>query len=474
MKTILFELNEVPWSILDWYCQKNSESTFAHLTKTARCYETYTEDRGNLHPWVTWPTLHRGVNNEQHGIFHLGQDLSEINQAFPSIWDILAGQGISVGVTGSLQSYPTPKESPPFKFFIPDTYALTAETIPSSLSAFQDLNLRLTKENSRNVSQSINLKDVLSFAVALPSVGVQPITLVRIGSQLILEKKDKTKLNRRRTLQSALYFDAFMKQLEEHRPHFTTFFTNHVAASMHRFWAAAFRDDYPQFNLPDDWVQAYAHEIEWAMWVADEFLGRLVSFCRKNIEYRLLIASSMGQAATEAEIREGYYTIKDFDKFFKCLSIEINEVKLAAAMAPDISVQFLTERAANRFRAVQGDLEQSLDGLNIDISDRNVLHMSVIVQPPVEKNLPKVKIGNSTYSLSELGFQFIADQDRVGITAYHMPQGIFISWSAGDDLSNYINPRESISVLSIAPSIIRSYGANPPAYMSSSRNCVII
>jgi hypothetical protein len=474
MRIILFELNEVPWRVLDWYCQKNPGSIFAHLTRTARCYKTYTEDKGNLHPWVTWPTLHRGVNNEQHSICHLGQDLSEINQAFPSIWDILVRQRVSVGVMGSLQSYPPPKRIDSFKFFVPDTYALTSETIPSSLTAFQHLNLRLTKENGRNVSQRIKLKDMLSFAGSLPSIGVQPSTLVHIGSQLILEKTDKTKLNRRRALQSALYFDSFMKQLEEHRPHFTTFFTNHVAASMHRFWAATFRDHYSQFNLPDDWVQAYAHEIEWAMCVADEFLGRLVSFCRKNIEYRLLVASSMGQAATKAEIREGYYTIKDFDRFFKCLNIEFNEIKLATAMAPDVSIHFLTERAANRFRAVQGELEQSLGDLDIDIDDRNMLHMKVYIQPSVERDLPEVKIGNITYSLSELGFKFIADQDRVGVTAYHMPEGIFLSWSARDDLSNHVNAREAISVLSIAPSIIRSYGVNPPVYMSSSKNCVTI
>ena len=59
-------------------------------------------------------------------------------------------------------------------------------------------------------------------------------TAMQIGLQLLREKTDKTKLNRRRAIQSALYFDAFLKQLQGRQPAFCTFFTNHVAAAMHR------------------------------------------------------------------------------------------------------------------------------------------------------------------------------------------------------------------------------------------------
>jgi hypothetical protein len=88
-------------------------------------------------------------------------------------------------------------------------------------------------------------------------------TAMKIGLQLLREKTDKTKLNRRRAIQSALYFDAFLKQLQERQPAFCTFFTNHVAAAMHRFWAATFRDDYGAFTLPEQWVSAYSDEIRW-------------------------------------------------------------------------------------------------------------------------------------------------------------------------------------------------------------------
>ena len=96
-------------------------------------------------------------------------------------------------------------------------------------------------------------------------------TAMQIGLQLLREKTDKTKLNRRRAIQSALYFDAFLKQLQGRQPAFCTFFTNHVAAAMHRFWAATFRDDYGAFTLPEQWVSAYSDEIRWAIDLADAF-----------------------------------------------------------------------------------------------------------------------------------------------------------------------------------------------------------
>jgi predicted component of type VI protein secretion system len=40
------------------------------------------------------------------------------------------------------------------------------------------------------------------------------------------------------------HFDIFMNQLERTKPGFTTFFTNQVASSMHRFWAASFPEEY--------------------------------------------------------------------------------------------------------------------------------------------------------------------------------------------------------------------------------------
>jgi hypothetical protein len=68
MKIILFELNEVPYKVIRHFCKLYPESNLAKVLSKGRKYETYAEDQGHLSPWVTWPTLHRGVTNEKHFI----------------------------------------------------------------------------------------------------------------------------------------------------------------------------------------------------------------------------------------------------------------------------------------------------------------------------------------------------------------------------------------------------------------------
>ena len=84
-KIILFELNEVPVRIFEHFCKTNPGSALAQ--KMAECfkYETYTEDKGWLEPWITWPTVHRGVTNQQHAIADFGQDLSQQDNEFPPV-----------------------------------------------------------------------------------------------------------------------------------------------------------------------------------------------------------------------------------------------------------------------------------------------------------------------------------------------------------------------------------------------------
>jgi hypothetical protein len=463
LSVIFFELNEVPWRVMDRFCERHPHSTFAKLCRLGAQYETVTEDKGELHPWVTWPGVHRGVNNEHHGIAHLGQDLREVNEAFPTLWSFLAAKGLSVGVAGSLQSYPIPANRDNIRFYVPDTYAPAPETIPEALSSFQDVNLRLTKENSRNVARRTSTSASAQLIKSLPSAGITLGTALGIGTQLVKERTDKTKLNRRRAIQSRLYFDAFMKQLQKERPSFSTFFTNHVAATMHRFWAATFPEDYATFDLPPSWVQSYADEVNWAMWLADGFAARLVRFCESNPEYSIVLCTSMGQAATTARIRNGIFTLKRLDRFFSALDIAPEEYRPAMAMAPDVSVHLLSERAIAIARRALADVAAVHRNTQYDIDERGLMHVRIVVKrdPEVPSD---ILIGNRSYSFEELGIEFVADQDQVATTAYHVPEGILITWSPRGNATPSVG-RPSISNLEIAPAVIASLGIEAPSYM---------
>ena len=142
-KIILFELNEVPRRIIDYYRSVRPESWIANNFDKFKKYETFSENQGHLSPWNTWPTVHRGVSNDKHYISDFNQDLSEVDEEFPPIWNLLSKRGIKVGVFGSLHSYPLPADMTNYGFYVPDVFAAGSECFPENVELFQEINLEL-------------------------------------------------------------------------------------------------------------------------------------------------------------------------------------------------------------------------------------------------------------------------------------------------------------------------------------------
>src|SRR5206468_801012 len=169
------------------------------------------------------------------------------------------------------------------------------ECFPAILSRFQNFNLSMARDSARNVSTRVPWPAAFSLLRSAPGLGLRLKTLAQLGSQVLTEQLEPWRKCRRRTYQAVLAFDVFLKQLRQTRPAFSTFFTNHVAASMHRYWAAAFPGDYDVFEYSDDWVRTYSREIEFAMTKFDLFLRDVLAFVDTNPGYTVWIASSMGQ-----------------------------------------------------------------------------------------------------------------------------------------------------------------------------------
>ena len=62
-KLILYELNEVPKKLIRKYIEIKPNSSFAYLLSRKKIIETINKDTGELHPWTTWPTLHKEKTN---------------------------------------------------------------------------------------------------------------------------------------------------------------------------------------------------------------------------------------------------------------------------------------------------------------------------------------------------------------------------------------------------------------------------
>jgi hypothetical protein len=150
-KVILFEMNEVPYRIIDDFVSRRPESNLAKLMVRSRQFDTVCEDQVELDPWISWPTLHRGVIDEQHRIRHLGQSLDWANFHYPPIWELLAHAGRCVGVFGSLHTSQVPAPLKNYAFYLPDFFADNNFAHPSQLRAFQQFNLLMTRLSARNI-----------------------------------------------------------------------------------------------------------------------------------------------------------------------------------------------------------------------------------------------------------------------------------------------------------------------------------
>src|SRR5688500_8595600 len=239
---VLYELNEVPWRVVDWYVRERPRAALASVLRSAETFTSITHDEGELQPWVTWPSLHRSVYNVTHGIRYINQDLSSA-RAYPPLWEKLARAGKRVAVFGSLQSYPPPSD-PQYAFYVPDTFAPGPETLPERYACFQRVNLRQTQAD-RAYAKPVEIDgSVVTDVAKLLANGLRLRTAARLAAQLVRERVDPLHRSRRAILQAPVAFDVFRHALSRATPEFCTFFTNHVAGIMHRYWKYAFPEDF--------------------------------------------------------------------------------------------------------------------------------------------------------------------------------------------------------------------------------------
>ena len=462
MKIIFFELNEVPYKIIHHFCKLYPESNLAKVLATGQKYETFSEDDGHLSPWITWPTVHRGVTNTKHFISDFGQDLNDQEKQYPAIWNILAQKGVKVGLFGSLHTYPMPERVEDFSFFVPDTFAAGSECFPKKLETFQKFNLSMARESSRVVSSKIPAKDAIKFLMKLPDLGFRFKTAVDIAGQIVDERVNKWKVVRRRTYQSVIGFEIFYKQLIKTKPDFSTFFTNHVASSQHRYWAAAFPEDYENLKFGREWMETYNGEIVYTMKKADEMIGRLLNFIEKNSEYSLWILSSMGQQAVEA--REIYTDlfVTNGKKFMDNFNLGNGNYELKPSMVPQFNVQVHVDR--------RNEFEEKLNSFRINdqpIHSRQKaegFYSLDIGFPNLDESKIKIELMGQFIPLEHSGMENVKIQDRCGATAYHIPQGSLIIYSPSHVKSS--GDISTISTTDIAPSILRNFNIAIPDYMT--------
>lgn len=454
-KIIVYELNELPWRVLDRYLSEAPNGPFARLVSESAAYTTITPDEGELSPWITWPTLHRGVDSSIHGLKFLNQDKSCSSQ-WPPIWEILQHNGITTGVFGSLQSFP-PANSNMSLFHIPDTFSPSPITQPKYVSSFQAFNLKMTGKN-KALAGGFGLQDAASLPGLLRS-GVGLGSLGAVTNQLLRERIDVRHKKKRSVFQALISFDVYIKLLRKYQPRFSTFFTNHLAGAMHRYWRYYFPEDFDTDNISDD---DYFNRgiVNFAMQIAERHISTLTHTADTD-GYQLILTSSMGQEAIVRDPYEPEFIIEDPIRFLKAINADPS-VKINLAMQPDISFEFPSQSA----------IEPFLRQLNM-VSDARGKLLFNTSSPPVADTLnvkvnrssalyhsKDVFLGGHPVNEAEAGLKsFVRDPG----TGYHQPRGVLL-WRGKVDSKSC---RREIDSRGFAPTVLHNFGIPIPNYMQA-------
>ena len=458
-KAVVIEVNEVPLKIFRHYQQLRPKSQIARLLKDSLVLTTEAKDVtvDFLYPAQTWASFNTGASYEYHQM-HWYNDPKPA--AYPLYWKTIANQGLQVGLINTLHSSPadTYLGNPNYQFVIPDCFASNNITKPELYQDFQTLNTRATVESGRNASLKVSKTKALATLVKSPAMGIKPQTLFNAAGLVAQVKTGKVNRERLRNLQFDLLADIFFKQMSHQSVDLSIFFTNHIAANMHRYWYALFPDEYQRELYSQQWIDKYSQEILVAVDLLDRFLERVIELCHVQ-DRTLIVVSSMGQKANQTltKTRKYFFKLDKFQKFLQplCAGKQYN-CRLDAAMIPQYSLHFDSVEAARECWEMINDTQKYIKNiwLENDLND-NVVTISTNLDADAEQFF----IRGKGFTYQELGFKRIPiDNDSSG---KHSPDGSLIIYNSRTSSTE----SDRVNYLEYAPAMLNFFGIEPPEYM---------
>jgi hypothetical protein len=419
---LLLEINEISWRMLRHYLDQKKYHNLNAFFETAKHYTSITVDEGELSPWVVWPSIHRGMPNTEHRIFNLGQDPATFKGT--PIWEEFLCRGKDIGVFGSLQSWP-PKAPGKNGFYITDTFAHDSRCYPEFLQPILEFNLRQVAKSGRSVADTSVFSGVnIIFLLALLKARVKLKTLFALAFQLLGEKMDPRLKARRSIYQGVLFWDIFCGLFDPRNPPaFSTFFTNHVAGMMHRFWNHVFPEDFPTHMRPTE--PYHKSTVDFSMSVLDEMLADVLRWQKINPTLTVIFATGMGQDKVIREEHHGFeLTVSDTTKLMQSFGLNHTQFKALLAMAPQCAVEIedseLRKSLIGRLNAAK-----TMSGKNLFLLKEEGKSLSITILYEDRNDCLAGKFSLQPGKECSFFDAGIKSWEIEAGTAYHIPEGIF-------------------------------------------------
>jgi hypothetical protein len=283
--------------------------------------------------------------------------------------------------------------------------------------------------NGRVVSRALpGASKILGALTSFARSGITPGTCGRIAGQMMGETFDASMTARRPIFQTILFWDVFRKHFSARRPpQFSTFFTNHVAGVMHRYWHDVFPEDFPD-------SKEAAHRsreplMRFSLKVLDDMLGEVLEWMAVNPELVVIFASSMGQDAVHRGYHEGVeLVVEDLALLMSCTGISREDYSPLLAMVPQVAVEIANKEERARVRRVLQGATCGEGTKFIGVQETGS-SLSITVHTPTLKQMSgeSFLIGDTAVAWSAAG---IRKQDVEPGTGYHIPDGSLAAFCA--------------------------------------------
>lgn len=457
-KVLLLEINELTWTILDPFIKQGKLPNFQRMVKEGvRSAPEAIERPPHLDPWISWVTLHTGVDRAVHGAAVLGQDEIFAKRT----WDYAVDAGKTIGVFGSISAFPA---RPVPGFMIPGPFSPTSDTYPQYASPALDFNRRYTQVHLKTAERA-SLVEMAKQARELFGLGLKPATLLRVARQIAAEKLDPHSHWKRVSLQPLINFDFFKTLYDRYRPDFATWHTGHCAHYEHHYWRAY---DDSQFKVPatPEEKKHYGGAVEYGYKVADELLGRFMAMADANTV--VVVASGLGMKPYVVDLYpEGKITVR-FRNVRRILELfaaqGVGEV--VPAMMPQWNIRIADPAERARVRGLFAKAHVSGG------AHREAFHLDETGELLTVTPFGMARVDSETryffpdapnadpkgYPIDEL----FAMDTPTPKEAMHDPASVFTMWGSGIRAGVDI---PATTDLDIAPTLLTLMGITPPAIM---------
>lgn len=451
-RVIVLEFNELSPTLMGEFMRQGVLPNFSRLHQQSQVFVTDAEEpAAHLEPWIQWVTAHSGQSYDEHRIFHLG-DGHKLKTK--QVWDLLSDQGHKVWVCGSMNlRYDRPINGA----VLPDPWAAGIEPFPGNLfDAYFPFVQRQVQEYTAD-RVPLAKRDYLRFGAFMASHGLSLRTVAAIARQLAGERIHRRGKWRRATILDRLQFDVFRWYYRKERPDFSTFFLNSTAHLQHMHWRNM---DPEPFKLKpgSDEQREYQHAIRYGYQMMDRLVGQFLDLAEPDVTVVLMSALSQ-QPCLRYEDSGGktFYRPRDFQRVLEHAGVA-PPYRVAPVMSEQFHVHFDSEDAAL-------EAAERLRGLTLQGEPAMLVKhegSSVFAGCSLFRQLDRDALLDAGKGAPLRFFELFYQVEGIK-SGMHHPDGIL--WIRHPARPHREHP-DKVPLRSIAPMLLRTFGATPPAYMT--------